>query len=25
MTFARRQHGGAHHPVADACLGGAFG
>jgi hypothetical protein len=25
MTFARRQYGGAHHPVADACLGGAFG
>jgi len=25
MTFARRQQGGAHHPVADACLGGAFG
>ena len=25
MTFARRQYGGAHHPAADACLGGAFG
>jgi hypothetical protein len=25
MTFARRPQDGAHHPVADACLGGAFG